>query len=606
MPSMHLTWSQSSYKGRTYRSYYIARSYRDQHGRPRKETLFRLGQLTPQQAQTIQMILRVASDPSAVICRLEDILPISSLDYLDLAVAKALWEEYNLSAAFSRTESESDVPTSLVAEVLTINRCVAPSSHYAIERWLRKTTLPQMLGVPPERFNDDKLYYELDKIAEAKEQIEEHLFSLLQRRDPESMRFLTYDLTTSYFVGVQCPLSRFGHSKDNRPGTRQVLLGLLVNRNGLPFHWDVWPGNTAETTTLRHVADVCRRRFELQNVTLVFDRGIVSEENLKAIEEEGLHYISTLDRNQLPSVPNAPLDLFDGVTLEQVETEHWRPEGFDQYDDRLWFCDLGDSNGRRYVLGFNPELMIDQRKARAERMRLFETFLDELNQELAHARKSRKAEPALAKVRGKLKQLKLSSFYQPPKAQEIFLSTSPTNGEAIGRTPSQRIRSWRIVIEQASEKLRAAERLDGLCVFISSHVQKRPEGGYRISARQIVETYRKKTHIEDAFKHIKSFLRIRPFYVNTDAHVRAVYTICVLAYFLNRTLAQRRQEIEGKDFLNSEELYAPFAPCKLVQFTAPATDRTASKTVQLTAERKRLLRALHLEHLERPMFTKTM
>ena len=83
-----------------------------------------------------------------------------------------------------------------------------------------------------------------------------------------------------------------------------------------------------------------------------------------------------------------------------------------------------------------------------------------------------------------------------------------------------------------------AERLDGLCVFISNHIERNDES-FVFSGRQIICAYRDKTKIEDAFKHIKSFLKIRPFYVYLDAHVRAVYSICVLAYFLNKDLAER-------------------------------------------------------------------
>ncbi len=112
-------------------------------------------------------------------------------------------------------------------------------------------------------------------------------------------------------------------------------------------------------------------------------------------------------------------------------------------------------------------------------------------------------------------------------------------------------------IRKKTEQIALAERLDGLCLFVSNHTERQGEY-FLLSGREIICAYRDKTKIEDAFKHIKSFLKVRPFYVYLDSHVRAVYTICILAYFLNRDLAERRRQKEGVDYLNSRNLYEPF------------------------------------------------
>jgi transposase len=80
-----------------------------------------------------------------------------------------------------------------------------------------------------------------------------------------------------------------------------VLLGVLINNEGYPFKWDVFPGNTAEVKTLKTNINACKTRFKLSgaNVTLVFDRGIISDDNAQLIEEAYLKYISALDRNQI-------------------------------------------------------------------------------------------------------------------------------------------------------------------------------------------------------------------------------------------------------------------------------------------------------------------
>jgi transposase len=112
---------------------------------------------------------------------------------------------------------------------------------------------------------------------------------------------------------------------------------------------------------------------------------------------------------------------------------------------------------------------------------------------------------------------------------------------------------------------------------------------YIVSAKRIIEAYREKTQVEDAFKHIKSFVKIRPFFVNTDEHVKAVYTICVLSYFINRYLSEKRRESEGKDYLNSKQLYAPFDSCKLVTLLEAVSGITKKDIIPFSEEQKVIL-----------------
>jgi len=100
--------------------------------------------------------------------------------------------------------------------------------------------------------------------------------------------------------------------------------------------------------------------------------------------------------------------------------------------------------------------------------------------------------------------------------------------------------------------------------------------------------------IEDVFKNVKSFLKLRPFFVNTEAHVRAVYTICILAYFINRYLAKKRKSIGEKNFLNSKELYAPFKDIDIATLEDSNTGKTVKKVVSLPGDTNRLLEKIRL------------
>ena len=129
---MHLECTRSSYKGKVYSSYRIARSIR-RGDRVHKEVLFPLGPLSAPQAEQIQLILRTVAQPDQVLVALEQVLPTRAVSYLDVAIANHFWEDWDLDAAFP-VSTDSELSTRLVARILTINRCVAPCSHYRVPK----------------------------------------------------------------------------------------------------------------------------------------------------------------------------------------------------------------------------------------------------------------------------------------------------------------------------------------------------------------------------------------------------------------------------------------------------------------------------------------
>ncbi|MBC8179497.1 transposase, partial [candidate division KSB1 bacterium] len=296
---MHLNYSTSKHKRKIYKSYSIAESYREGK-KVKKRTIWSIGKLTDRQADQIRLILKVVQSEDEVVTRLKDIVVKDSKAYLDIALVNELWNYWQLDHAFDFEISDSPLSTPLMAKILTINRCTDPCSHYSVPKWAKQNALAKVLNMDLSGLNDDKIYYELDKIHENHFSIENHLFKQTYLKHSGSYQYINYDLTTSYFVGYKCKLSAFGKGKAECRGRRQVLLGVLINDEGYPFKWDVFPGNTAEVKTLKRNINACKTRFKLSgaNVTLVFDRGIISDENGQMIEDAKMKYISALDRNQ--------------------------------------------------------------------------------------------------------------------------------------------------------------------------------------------------------------------------------------------------------------------------------------------------------------------
>lgn len=584
---MHLDYQTSQYKGKVYKFYHVAESYRE-GGKVKKNRLFPLGKLADDQAQKIRLILKVVSKPDEQITTLSNIVAQECVNYLDVAVVNQLWESWQLSQAFTFDRTSGDLSTDLVAKVLTINRCLDPCSHYGVPQWIRETALPEIIGEKLLEINDDKIYYELSKIQKNKAAIEYFLFKKTYEQDPQSYDYVNYDLSSSYFVGLKCKLSAFGKYKDGKRNCKQVILALMINARGYPFKWDVFPGNMPEIDTMDKLIKSCAHRFKLKDISMVFDRGLVSEENLNLVEEKNLKYITALDRDQIPNVPNIDLKVFKELDSDTALELIPKLQGFQKFDSSLYYRDLGVSGQRRYVVGINPESFIQDRKTRKEKMACFRRFIKQTNRSLKKAKRERKANPTKNKILNELKRLKIKKYYEDPQLKEIHVDL-PLKG-----AKQKQLRSFQVTVKEKKQKIAKEKLTDGLCVFVSNHVEKQ-QGKYQLPTKRIIEAYREKTQVEDAFKNIKSFVKIRPFFVNTEEHVKAVYTICVLSYFINRYLSEKRKESEGKDYLNSKQLYAPFKSCKLVTLLETLAGITKKDIIPLSEDQRTIIRSIFSE-----------
>jgi len=581
---MHLDYQTSKYKDKVYKYYHIAEAYRE-GGKSKKNRLFALGKLTDEQAQKIRLICKVISNPDEQVTTLANILAQECVNYLDVAVVNQLWESWQLSEAFSFDITRGDLSTDLVAKILTINRCLDPCSHYSLPEWIRGTALPEILGEQLLGLNDDKIYYELSKIHKNKPSIEYFLFKKTYEQDPQSYDYVNYDLSSSYFVGFRCKLSAFGISKDGKANCKQVILALMINSRGYPFKWDVFPGNMPEINTMEKVIKSCAHRFKLKNISMVFDRGLVSDENLNLIEDKELKFISALDSDQIPNVPNIDLQVFKDLDSDTALELIPQLPGFTKFDSSLYHRDLPLEGKRRYILGINPERFIQDRKTRKEKLACFRRFIAQTNKSLKKAKRDRKADPTRNNVLNELRRLKIRKYCKDPQLDEIYVDVTLKSGKR------KKVKSFQVTVKEKKQKIAKEKLTDGVCVFVANHVEKQ-QGEYLFPAKRIIQAYREKTQIEDAFKNIKSFVKIRPFFVNKDEHVKAVYTICVLSYFINRYLSEKRKISEGKDYLNSKQLYAPFKSCKLVTLLETLSGLTKKHIIPLSGKQKAILQGV--------------
>jgi transposase len=186
------------------------------------------------------------------------------------------------------------VPWSLVSMTLVIARLLDPSSElYISEQWYPKTALPELLGVPETRVDDNRLYRALDELLPLKDELEKHLKNRMGELFELEYDLLLYDVTSTFFEG-QCmanPLAQRGYSRDQRGDCKQVCIAMIVTRSGMPLGYEVFAGNTADVSTVKGIVSKIESKYGKSDRIWVMDRGMTSADNLEFLREENRRYI---------------------------------------------------------------------------------------------------------------------------------------------------------------------------------------------------------------------------------------------------------------------------------------------------------------------------
>ncbi len=422
-----LTHSKKKANGKTYTYYSIAEPYWEEKKNKKKE-LFYLGSLTLLQAQQIRNTLKVAQSLDTFTATFDDLLFEDHWRYLDIAFLNHLWDQEwkGLSSIFPSPEEtnntrQKDISTADIVKLLTFYRCLDPGSYLSAVEWFETTTCNLLLDMEPIHVNESRFYRELTAIEKQKEKIEQWLYQTLKNRNEKSMRIIFYDLSDSYFEGRKCPIAKPGRTKANGFREKRLILSLLINSEGYPFSWKILEDYTADVSTLIKNTDLWKQQFNFSKIILVFDRGMVSDENIQNLENNKSYlYITTLDKNQIAGVEKINLERFKDFTNEITEKEILS-KGLTKYDEVTFYEDMGvDSSVRRHILIFNSDLLKDQRKTREKLIDIAIRDLEEEKKSLLNAKKSRNLKPTEHRISEILRKRGVQSYVENLKVS-IYL-----------------------------------------------------------------------------------------------------------------------------------------------------------------------------------------
>ena len=572
--------------GKRYVYYSIAEGFRSE-GKSRKRVLAHLGLLTSEQAETLRLALKMRAHPDYQILRPQEVECQASVSYLDVAVFEKLWREMNVSSVMKA--GKGDVSLSELLEILVLNRCCDPKSKLGVTRWYPTTALDRLLGIPATAVEESRLYRCLSSIAAHQTQLEEHLWKQVQRIDDSSSLYC-YDLSSSYFEGECVSMAAFNqHSKDHRPDRLQVVLGLLMNEQGLPFSWDLFRGNQGDAPTLKAQLKKFKERFRIENATCVFDRGFLSADNLRLVEEAGFHYVTGLDAPQIETllIKQNWLSTINTDTCEKIVSKQ---KNWQRFDDTQFYCSLGIVNDRQTILLFDVARYRKSIFERQEKIEAFKLWVTQHNEWLSKFKKHAEKVAIEKDIDAELKKRNLSP-YVTYELHEITTDNHTFIRRKNNPYPSQgymkKVRSFQTVVKEHNHR-----QLDGVFALITSI-------GSPLNSQAVIQAYRQKYLIEAAFREMKSILKLRPWFVYKEDHVKAHYTICVLAYFLERLLDLKLDKAGLKEQgWTLGQLKAELQKIHLVDLKIGKTTRSAVQSVPSSL--KTLLATLKLNPVLKP------
>lgn len=471
--AVHVATTRRHYKGKVYETTLLRRSYRE-GGKVRNETVGNLSHLPPEVIAAVRAMLA-----GRTLVDLESELAVeSSLPHGHVAALLGVLRDLDLERVIARQRCrERDLVVAMICQ-----RLLAPGSKLSATRRFAATTLAEELELGA--VSEAELLAAMDWLLARQERIE----GTLARRHLAAEGFALYDLSSSYLEGRCCPLAALGYSRDGVKGKPQITYGLTCSPEGRPVAICVHEGNVADAQTLPAAVAALRRRFGIEELVFVGDRGMLTSAHVATLTAAGVAFVSALRARQIRKLLAAgelQLSLFDETNLAEITS--------------------AELPGERLVVCRNPALA-------AERARKREALLCATEAELS----------------------KVTAMVEGPRGR-LRGADAGTIGERVGRVINRykvakhfalEIGEGRLAWRRKSEQIAAEAALDGLYVLRTTCP---PE---QLGSATVVRAYKQLKMAERAFRTMKDALEIRPISHHLEDRVRAHAFLCMLACYV--------------------------------------------------------------------------
>jgi hypothetical protein len=471
-----------------YSSAYLRRTYRD-GGKVKNETVANLSALPDHVIDLIDAGLK----GQQLVPAAEAVTITRSMPHGHAAAVHAIAAKLGLPALLGPAGRQRDLALALI-----ISRVVAPASKLSTLTWWTDTTLGADLGVA--EASTDDIYAAMDWLGHRQDAIETKLAARHLAPEANPSKMALFDLSSSWLEGAHCPLAARGYSRDGKKGKLQIEYGLLTDAAGRPVAVRVFPGNTGDPAAFTDIVDVVRKKFGLQEMVMVGDRGMITSARIQAMNqlEDGTPrpdpygWITALRAPAIKKLmaDDGPLQLslFDEQDLAEITSD--------------------DFPGERLIACRNPVLAADRARTRGELLAATEKLLAPITARVQAGRLTG-AGPIGVEVG------KVITTYKTSKHFAVTITDTS------------------LTVTRRQDQIDAEAALDGF------YVLRTPVPAGELDAAAVVTAYKNLKYVERDFRHIKADdLDLRPVFHRLEERVKAHVLICMLACYLTWHLRQ--------------------------------------------------------------------
>lgn len=464
-----------------------------------------------------------------------------------------LWRELHLDTFFAAPLGRSREGTDWenVLRLLTLYRLLAPGSEWRLHRhWFATTACADLLGADERLAQDDTLYRGLDGLLEHKDELFQHLRARWSDLFGAKFEVLLYDLTSTYFEcdvpAAETDPRRFGYSRDKHRDCVPVIVALVVTPEGLPLAYEMFPGHTADKTTLRDMLKLIQKRYGAAERIWVMDRGIPTEAVLTELRA------SEAKVSCLVGTPKGRLTKLE----KELADQPWQ-----QVRGQLR-VKLLPRDGDVYVLAESGARIAKERGMRKRQLK---------------ARWQR------------LHEIQTQDLTRDQRLEKLGRARDRAGRAAAGLVQAAVDAEGKLTFHLDRPKLRSVRRREGRYLLRTNLGADNPELLWRC--------YMQLVFVEEAFRTLKGDLGLRPIYHQKPERIEAHLFVAFLAYCLSITLRQRLKALAGG--LMPRVVFEKLATLQLLDVRVPTTDGRQLRLVRRTEPDRDV--ALRLARLKRDL-----
>lgn len=401
---------------------------------------------------------------------------------------------------YSRKESWSRAVLAMI-----IGRILYAGSKLSLCKESRNSCLFELAGIEDTPDVERDCYKPLDELLARQVSIQKKLAAM----HLSDGCMVMYDITSSYLEGEysESELVKFGYNRDDKKGRKQIVIGLICNKEGCPVAVEVFAGNTKDESTVASMVNQLKEKYKLNKLIFVGDRGMLTKCNLDKLEgTEGLQTITALTHNQINSL---------------LENKIVQPGLFDEKN----ITEVTDANkpGLRYCLCRNPYTADRENRTRDKLLELIKKEMD-----------------------------KIASYVRPTTVEVIGARV----GKVLAKYKVGKLIKWSVEADKEKakssnhellwevdeDKLAEERSIDG-CYVITTTVSAED-----MSEQEVVESYKRLTLVEQAFRNLKTVqIEMRPIYHRRDDRIRAHVFLCMLSYYVQWHMKQLLKPLFDED-----------------------------------------------------------